>query len=85
MPMALQAEGKDMIVAVISLAHVGALPSIGNVTSRAMPSMDRCLLRGPCLAVHDAQVLAHAVIVFVVVMLDKLFDLIVDAAVVSSL
>ena len=80
MPMAPQTEHEDMTVVAISLAGAGAFCSIGNVTSHASSSMDRCPL-----ALHDAQVLAHAVTLFVVVMLHKFFDVIVDAAVVSSL
>ena len=59
MPVALQAECKDMTVAAISLARAGALHSIGNVTSRASCSMQRLLCQ-PNVVPYDALVLAHA-------------------------
>ena len=55
MPTALMAEGKDTIVAVVSLTHAGALHSIGNVTSRAVSSTQRLLCQ-PYVAPDDAQV-----------------------------
>ena len=77
--MAPQTEHEDMTVVAISLAGAGAFCSIGNVTSRASSSMDRCPL-----ALHGAQVLARAVAILVMVMHGALFDLIVVAAVVPS-
>ena len=77
--MASLTEHEDMTVVAISLDHAGAFCSIGNVTSRASSSMDRCLL-----ALHGAQVLARAFALLGMVMHSMLFDLIVVAAVFSG-
>lgn len=76
MPLAPPTERKDMTVVAIPLAPAGAFRSIGNVTSHASSSMDQCLR-----PLHDAQVLARAVALLVIVIHGALFDLILVAAV----
>ena len=65
--MALQAECKDMAMAVISLARAGALHSIGKVTSRASYSTQPLLCQERD-AFYGDPVLAHAFSLLVKVM-----------------